>query len=220
MDCRLCSVCRRLSKVSLLVAVVLASLVLSPMMVSSKELKEELCALRPTIIAVGESDFKPHHIELHRCSGTCDPNLPPAHKSCKVSSAEVILLKLSSLTSEDTRYVEVSNHTSCGCQCRISCTGSEIPADGCRCTKIEDPSVGQLKSQSSNSDGNVLPYQIAIAIVGLFAVCVLTVCMIMHRNDDGVLTKLRRKCCKTDSQNGGKDGTHSSNKETPNGTVV
>ena len=125
-------------------------------MVSSKELKEELCALRPTVIAVGESDFKPHHIELHRCSGTCDPNLSPAHKSCKVSSAEVILLKLSSLTSEDTRYVEVSNHTSCRCQCLISCTKSEIPTDGCRCTKIkDDPSLGEFKSGSSNS-GEVL----------------------------------------------------------------
>ncbi|XP_015776710.1 PREDICTED: uncharacterized protein LOC107354738 isoform X1 [Acropora digitifera] len=220
MDCRLCSVCRRLSKVSLLVAVVLASLVLSPMMVSSKELKEELCALRPTVFPVQQSGFKPHHIELHRCLGTCDPNLPPSHKSCIAFSVKEISLKLTSMTSQETKYVKVLNHTSCGCQCSISCTESEIPADGCGCKKLQGPSLGQLKSPSSNSEGNVLPYQIAIAIVGLFAVCILTICMIMHRNDDGVLTKLRRKCCKTDPQNRAKDGTHSSNKEAPNGTVV
>lgn len=218
MDCRLCSVCRRLSKVSLLVAVVLASLVLSPMMVSSKELKEELCALRPTVIPVQQSGFKPHHIELHRCLGTCDPNLPPSHKSCIAFSVKEIPLKLTSMTSQDTKSVKMLNHTSCGCQCSISCTESEIPADGCGCKKL--PSLGQLKSPSSNSEWNVLPYQIAIAIVGFFAVCILTVCMIMWRKYDRALAKLKEKCSKTDSQNGGKDGTHSSNRETPNGTVV
>ena len=128
---------------------------LHSVMASSKELKEELCALRPTVIPVRQSGFQPHHIELHRCSGTCDPNLPPSHKSCTAFSVEEILLKLTSITSQDTSYVKVLNHTSCGCQCLISCKESEIPADGCGCTKLTGPSLGQLKSPSSNS-GEVL----------------------------------------------------------------
>ncbi|XP_015774585.1 PREDICTED: uncharacterized protein LOC107352789 [Acropora digitifera] len=184
---------------------------LHSVMVSSKELKEELCALRPMVIPVRHSDFKPHHIELYRCSGTCDPNLPPSHKSCIAFKVQEIPLKLTSMTSQETKHVKVLNHTSCGCQCSISCTESEIPADGCGCKKLQGPSLGQLKSPSSNSEGNVLPYQIAIGIVGLFAVCILTVCMIMHRNDDGVLTKLRRKCCKTDPQKNRDKGATSTN---------
>ena len=131
---------------------------LHSVMVSSKEIKEELCALRPTVIRVRQSDFKPHHIELHRCLGTCDPNLPPSHKSCiafKVQEISLKLTSMTSMTSQDTKYVKVLNHTSCGCQCSISCTESEIPADGCGCKKLQGPSLGQLKSPSSNS-GEVL----------------------------------------------------------------
>ena len=128
---------------------------LHSVMASSKEIKEELCALRPTVFPVQQSGFKPHHIELYRCLGTCDPNLPPSHKSCIAFSVKVISLKLTSMTSQETKYVDVLNHTRCGCQCSISCTESEIPADGCRCTKVRGPSLGQLKSPSSNS-GEVL----------------------------------------------------------------
>ena len=128
---------------------------LQSVMVSSKEIKEELCALRPTVFPVQQSGFKPHHIELHRCLGTCDPNLPPSHKSCIAFKVQEIRLKLTSMTSQETKYVNVLNHTSCGCQCSATCTESEIPADSCGCTPLPVPSLGQLKKPSSNS-GEVL----------------------------------------------------------------
>lgn len=128
---------------------------LHSVMVSSKEIKEELCALRPTVFPVQQSGFKPHHIELHRCLGTCDPNLPPSHKSCIAFKVQEIRLKLTSMTSQETKYVNVLNHTRCGCQCSATCTESEIPADGCGCTPLPVPSLGQLIKPSSNP-GEVL----------------------------------------------------------------
>ena len=122
---------------------------------SSIELKEEWCKLRPIVYAVDKSDFRPHHIELHRCSGTCDPNLPTPHKSCIAISKQEILLKLSSTTGQGTRDVKVENHTSCECQCSKACTDSEIPVDGCLCRSVRGPRVDESGRRLSNS-GEVL----------------------------------------------------------------
>ena len=45
---------------------------------------------------------------------------------------------------------------------------------------------------------NVLPYQIGLAGVGFFAVCVLVFDMILCGKDKGVLYKVKEKCCKSE----------------------
>ena len=108
--------------------------------VSSLKLQDQPCKLRPTIIAVGEKGFKPHHIELHRCKGTCG-NSQPSQKPCVATSTQKISLDLTDLTSKTKeKVVLMDNHTSCGCDCEAinhcKVDEGEMPdEDNCRCIK-------------------------------------------------------------------------------------
>lgn len=42
---------------------------------------------------------------------------------------------------------------------------------------------------------DVLPYQIGLVVLGLFALCVLVLDMIMCAKGQGVIYKVREKCC-------------------------
>ena len=125
-------------------------------MVSSTRLEEQLCLPRATVIPVQKSGFRPYHIKVHRCSGTCDPSLPPDHKKCMAGSRQEISLELRSITGPEIRNVKVENHTSCVCHCSISCTEQEIPdKSSCKCTNLSGPIEGQTGNRPSNS-GKVL----------------------------------------------------------------
>ena len=105
------------------------------MRVSSEVLQEQRCRARPTVVAVEKSGFKPHHIELHRCSGTCN-DAPPTHRPCKPSSVQEITLDLTDLTSNKASTVKVYNHTQCACDCELKCKldEGELPdEENCKC---------------------------------------------------------------------------------------
>ena len=111
---------------------------------SSLKLLDQPCKLRPTIIAVEEKGFKPHHVELHRCQGTCDSQ--PSQKSCVPKSIQQISLDLTDLTSENKqdKVVLMDNHTSCDCNCKAinhcKFDEGEMPdEDNCRCIKTGPP---------------------------------------------------------------------------------
>lgn len=108
---------------------------------SSLKLLEQPCKLRPTIYAVEQKGFKPHHIELYRCQGTCG-NSQPSEKRCGPTSKQEISLDLTDLTSENKqdKVITVVNHTSCGCNCEAinhcKFDEGEMPdEDSCRCIK-------------------------------------------------------------------------------------
>ena len=108
---------------------------------SSVKLLDQPCKLRPTIIAVGKKGFKPHHVELYRCNGTCG-NSQPSQKPCVPTSIQQISLDLTDLTSEtkQDKVVLMDNHTSCGCNCEVTkhCKfdEGEMPdEDNCKCIK-------------------------------------------------------------------------------------
>ena len=110
---------------------------------SSLKLEDQPCKLRPTIIAVKEKGFKPHHIELHRCEGTCG-NSQPSQKSCVATSTQKISLDLTDLTTtsenKGDKVVSMVNHTDCGCSCEAinhcKFDKGEVPdEDNCRCIK-------------------------------------------------------------------------------------
>ncbi|XP_068680946.1 uncharacterized protein [Montipora foliosa] len=220
MDCRLCNVCRRLSKISLLVAFVMAFLELSPMRVSSVRLPEEDCRPRPTVVLVKEF-YKPHHIKLFQCAGTCK-GLTPSQKPCIAVTKQKINLEVTSLTSNKQTTVVVHNHTQCGCKCNLDCQEQEIPDDkNCKCQRAP----GFLETRTGPSKSvDVLPYQIGIAVVGFFALCVLIIEMIMCGKDKGLMYKVTEKCCKSDKTNNTdvtmKNGKYSSTKENHSPTEV
>ena len=110
---------------------------------SSLKLEDQPCKLRPTIIAVKEKGFKPHHIELHRCKGTCG-NSQPSQKACVATSTQQISLDLTDLTTtsenKGDKVVPMVNHTGCGCDCEAinhcKVDEGEMPdEDNCRCIK-------------------------------------------------------------------------------------
>ena len=132
---------------------------------SSLRLLEQPCKLRPTIIPVEKEGFKPHHIELHRCQGTCDDS-QPSQKPCAPASIQEISLDLTDLTSKNKRdTVAVFNHTSCRCNCEVinkcKLDKGEIPDEkNCRCiilkTKPTEPTPqGQ---ERDNKKGCVLKF--------------------------------------------------------------
>lgn len=108
--------------------------------VSSEVLKEQHCRARPTVVPVEKPGFKPYHIELHRCSGTCS-DAPPTHRPCKASSKQAITLDLTDLTSSNPSTVTVYNHTQCACDCELKCKldEGEFPdGENCKCSTVTD----------------------------------------------------------------------------------
>lgn len=49
---------------------------------------------------------------------------------------------------------------------------------------------------------DVLPYQIGLVVLSLFALCVLVLDMIMCAKGQGVINKVREKCCLSDRVDG------------------
>ena len=125
---------------------------------SSLKLLDQPCKLRPTIIAVEQKGFKPHHIELYRCEGTCG-NSQPSQKPCVPTSTRQITLDLTDLTSENKgdKVIPMVNHTSCGCNCEVTkhCKfdEGEMPdEDNCRCIKT-GPTVTAQRQGGGNEKG-------------------------------------------------------------------
>ena len=120
---------------------------------SSLKLVEQPCKLRPTIIPVEKRGFKPYHIELHRCQGTCRDSLP-SQRPCIAASINKISLDLTDLTSESKqeKVITVVNHTSCECDCEAikhcNLDKGEMPdEENCRC--IPEPTP---QSQGSDNE--------------------------------------------------------------------
>ena len=108
------------------------------MRVSSEVLEEQHCKARPTVVSVEQAGFKPYHIELHRCSGTCR-DAPPTHRPCKAFSKKAITLDLIDLTSNKPSTVTVYNHTQCTCDCELKCKEGEFPnEEKCKCVILPD----------------------------------------------------------------------------------
>ena len=53
---------------------------------------------------------------------------------------------------------------------------------------------------------DVLPYQIGLVFLGVFALCVLVLDMIMCAKGQGVIYKVGKKCCLSDHNRGGNRG--------------
>ena len=110
---------------------------------SSKHLPEQLCQLRPTVVPVQKAGFKPYHIELYRCSGTCRDS-PPTHRPCVAISKHTITLDLIDLSTGKPSTEPVVNHTKCGCNCEVECKEGEYPDDeNCVCVSL--PQTGGRK---------------------------------------------------------------------------
>ena len=115
--------------------------------VSSLRLLEQHCKLRPTIIPVGKEGFKPHHIKLHQCQGTCGDS-QPSQKPCAPDSIQEISLDVTDLTSGQRDTVTVFNHTSCKCDCEVinkcKLDKGEMPDEkNCRCIILQTEPVGE-----------------------------------------------------------------------------
>ena len=126
---------------------------------SSVKLLDQPCKLRPTIIAVGKKGFKPHHVELYRCNGTCG-NSQPSQKPCVPTSIQQISLDLTDLTSEtkQDKVVLMDNHTSCGCNCEVTkhCKfdEGEMPdEDNCKCIKTGPITARPRPHRGGNEKG-------------------------------------------------------------------
>lgn len=114
---------------------------------SSLRLLEQHCKLRPTIVPVGKEGFKPHHIKLHQCQGTCGDS-QPSQKPCAPDSIQEISLDVTDLTSGQRDTVTVVNHTSCKCDCEVinkcKLDKGEMPDEkNCRCIILQTEPVGE-----------------------------------------------------------------------------
>ena len=123
---------------------------------SSLRLLEQQCKLRPTIFPVEKEGFKPHHIELHRCQGTCGDS-QPSQKPCAPDSIQEISLDVTDLTSGQRDTVTVVNHTSCKCDCEVinKCNwdkGEIADEKNCRCIILQTEPTAQGRG-SHNKKG-------------------------------------------------------------------
>ena len=86
--------------------------------------------------------FKPYHVLLHRCSGTCD-DINPERKPCIPSTTELIDVKVHDPLNGKDKIIKVLNHTSCGCECNLDCDldNGQVPdGDQCICKSVPLPS--------------------------------------------------------------------------------
>lgn len=113
------------------------------MKVSSIELPEERCKPRPVVVSETQG-YKPHHILVYRCSGTCDDNIPPDQKPCTAANKKAIEVEVTDPSGLDRKTITVYNHTSCSCACDLPCKwhqGEWLDGDNCKCLKR--PTAGE-----------------------------------------------------------------------------
>lgn len=116
------------------------------MKVSSIELPEERCKPRPVVVSETEG-YKPYHILVYRCSGTCDDNIPPRQKPCTAANKKAIEVEATDPLGHDRKTFTVYNHTSCSCACdlhnKCNWDQGELPdEDNCKCLK--GPTAGEF----------------------------------------------------------------------------
>lgn len=126
------------------------------MKVSSVKLSEQKCQPRPVVVHETQG-YRPFHIKLYRCSGTCDEKIPPSQKPCMVSQSQAIPLEVKDPLSGEPKIIEVYNHTSCHCQCNLECQWDqgEIPdEENCRCKS--DPTTGERRDEKPTGEEPLL----------------------------------------------------------------
>lgn len=105
---------------------------------------EQWCKARPTVVALKKAGYRPYHIELHQCSGTCTYDAPPNHRPCAATSKKAVTVELTDLTSSKLSTITVYNHTKCGCACELECKveEGELPdEENCKCVIL--PGIGK-----------------------------------------------------------------------------
>ena len=120
------------------------------MEVSSIELPEERCKPRPVVVSETEG-YRPYHILVYRCSGTCDVNIPPSQKPCTAGDWNEIEVEVTDPLGQDHKIIKIYNHTSCSCECNLDICKleeGELPDANCICQKGPSPveSTGEQKT--------------------------------------------------------------------------
>lgn len=124
--------------------------------VSSVKLSEQKCQPRPVVVQETQG-YRPFHVELFRCAGTCDEKIPPKQKPCSVSHSQVILLEVRDPLSGKPATIKVDNHTSCHCQCDLKCKwdqGETPDEENCRCN-IE-PTAEETRGEKTTGEESFL----------------------------------------------------------------
>ena len=121
-----------------------------PVKVSSIELQEEMCKPRPVVVSETEG-HKPYHILVHRCSGTCNVNIPPSQKPCTAANKKEIEVPVTDPLGQNRKFIKIYNHTSCNCECNLECKwaeGERQDGKNCKCLKAptDDTFVGGQKT--------------------------------------------------------------------------
>ncbi|XP_020624266.1 uncharacterized protein LOC110061760 isoform X2 [Orbicella faveolata] len=192
MDRGICNGCRSLSRISTVLVVVVVSLVLRS--VSSIKLPEETCKPRPVVVSVTQ-DYRPYHITVYRCSGTCDANIPPSQKPCTAAKKKEIEVEFTGPLGQHHKTIKIYNHTSCSCECNLECNwaeGERLDGDNCRCLK--GPSTDRFVGGQKTED--VLPYKIGLAALGFVTALILVLVVCTKRKQ--VLESVKKSCCKRD----------------------
>jgi len=120
------------------------------MKVSSIELLEEMCKPRPVVVSETQ-DYKPYHVLVYRCAGTCDVNIPPSQKPCTAATKQEIEVPVTDPLGHDRKSIKIYNHTSCSCECNLECNwaeGERQDGNNCKCLKAptNDKFVGGQKT--------------------------------------------------------------------------
>jgi len=114
--------------------------------VSSVQLPEQRCKPRPVVVSETEG-YRPYHILVYRCSGTCDENIPPSQKPCTAAGKEQIPVEVTGPLGHNPKIIYIYNHTSCSCDCDVECNwaeGEKPDPDECKCLPLTGPSSGGL----------------------------------------------------------------------------
>jgi len=114
------------------------------MKVSSIELPEEMCKPRPVVVSETEG-YKPYHVLVHRCAGTCDVNIPPSQKPCTAATKQEIEVPVTDPLGHHRTSIKIYNHTSCSCECNLECNWAEgEQPDGNNCKCLKPPTDGEF----------------------------------------------------------------------------
>lgn len=172
----MCNNCLTLSQKSWLYVFVVAKLTLTSVQASAIQLPEQSCKPRPVVLGDQTEGYKPYHVLLYRCSGTCD-DINPVRKPCIPSTTREIDIKVHDPSNGKDKIIKVLNHTSCDCECNLDCDldNGQVPdGDQCICKSGPLPSGGKPDTE------DILPYKIGLYVMSVVAFCALVFGMIMY----------------------------------------
>lgn len=195
-DSSMCNNCLTLSQKSWLYVFVGATLTLASVQAFAIQLQEQSCEPRPVVVGDQTEGFKPYHVLLHRCSGTCD-DINPERKPCIPSTTESIDVKVHDPLNGNDKIIKVLNHTSCDCECNLDCDldNGQVPdGDQCICKPVSQPSGRKPDIE------DILPYKIGLCVTSAVAFCALVFGMIMYARRKNILKKVKQPCCKGKGQ--------------------